>query len=171
MKYKTYNAGEIKSRVKILDLINNYMVNTNKTRVDVGYVYEYCPFCQHKNHFQINTKLNLYMSHSRCCKGGSVIDFYMEMNHCNFNEACKYLGERFNITQSVETFACKHESQILSILEFKENQRINQEINDFLGWACKKNNEQLNLKIESLLDDENRLYSYILNLKAVGYYG
>jgi|GEM_PF-2598824 len=170
MKYKSYSAAEIKSRVKILDLLNLYMVNTQKTRIDVGYIFKYCPFCQHLNHFQVNTKLNLYTSHSKCCQGGSVIDFIMEMNHMNFNEACKHLGERFNLTQTEQSFACKRENQILAILEWQENKRIAQEINDFIGWACKKNNEKLNLKIESLLDDDKRLISYIYDLKAVGYY-
>lgn len=170
MKYKSYNASEIKSRVKIMDLIGNYIVNEKKVRIDVGYMFENCPFCLHKNHFQVNTKLNLYTSHSNCCHGGSVIDFIMEINHCNFNEACKHLGERFNITQTEQSFVCKRENQILAILEWQENKRIEKEIYDFIGWACKKNNEQLNLKIESLLNNEKRLINYIYDLRGVGYY-
>lgn len=170
-QFKSFKASTIKSSVKLLDLIENYLVNTNKTRIDVGYMFEHCPFCQHKNHFQINTRLNLYMSHSGCCRGGSVIDFYMAMNNVNFNEACQQLGQQFNLTKSVEKVQTNRDKKIIARHEELEAQRLEQLINDFFDWIKVHNNEKLFYRALDLMSkDENRLIHYILNLRSVGYY-
>lgn len=47
-----------------------------------------CPKCGHKDHLFIYTNTNSFYSHSGCCKnGGSIIDWFMEVEGMSMNDA------------------------------------------------------------------------------------
>jgi DNA primase len=166
---KNYEISNIKN-IQLTSIISNYLLNEKYMKVDVGYIYENCPFCSHKNHFQINKRLNLYSSFSGCCKGGSIIDFIMEVEGLNFQQAISKLGDDFNIPQSEKQFdTSKREREILTLLAEYEDQRILKEINRFFEFLTFMEYDEIFDKSISLVGSTS-LLSYIYDLKAGGIY-
>lgn len=69
---------EMKQTVDLLDYVQSQgrearRVGANKYRVDP------CPVCGHKGHFTIYPDSNSYNSFNDCCKGGSVLDYLIEV--------------------------------------------------------------------------------------------
>lgn len=82
--------NELKQKVSILDVASNY----NYTRVGAGkYRINPCPVCGHKDHFTLFADTNSYSSFSSCCKGGSVLDFLIEVERMTMHEAIDALHE------------------------------------------------------------------------------
>ena len=52
-----------------------------------------CPVCGHKDHFTIYQESNSYSSFSRCCKGGSIIDYMMEVEKMDQAQAIDKLKQ------------------------------------------------------------------------------
>lgn len=140
-------------------------------RVDVGYVFENCPFCQKHNHFQINTKSNLYNSFNGCCKGGDIINFIMEIENLSFGQAINHLGDRFNIDKtsiSLESTS-KREKEILYLISLYEEDRLKKEENRFFDFLKFMEYEEIFNKAITLIGTEE-LIQYIYNLKGMGIY-
>lgn len=78
------NKTLAKQKIRLLDIIPG-----SKTKNGNVYFVEPCPICSHKGHFIINADKNLYCSHSGCCKGGSVIDWFIEYELLSPGEAVK----------------------------------------------------------------------------------
>lgn len=55
------------------------------------YMLDICPICNHKQHFVIYTKTNSYSSFSKCCKGGTIIDWLIEFHKLSRSDAVKKL--------------------------------------------------------------------------------
>lgn len=166
---KNFDKNEIKN-IHLTSIISNYIINEKKMRVDIGFIYEYCPFCTHKNHFQINVKENLYNSFSGCCKGGDIISFVMEIENLSFKDAINHLGDRFNVQKSeFKNPQPKREREILNLFSEYEDKRILEEINRFFDFVKFMEYEDIFQKAVSLVGD-NRLIHYIYNLKGMGIY-
>lgn len=54
-----------------------------------GFFINPCPFCGHNDHFVINEKENYYISYSNCCKGGTIVDWFMEKEQLTIGQAIK----------------------------------------------------------------------------------
>lgn len=70
---------EAKNKINLLEYVKG---NTAGQVVKVGkdtYRVDPCPVCGHKEHFTINAAGNYYKSFSECCRGGSIIDYLMEV--------------------------------------------------------------------------------------------
>lgn len=164
-----YDKNEIK-HIHLNSIISDYVVNDKKMRVDIGYIYEYCPFCTHKNHFQINVKENLYNSFNGCCKGGDIISFIMEIEGISFKDAINHLGDRFGINKtSTQITESKRDREILKLLSEYEDKRLQKEINRFFDFLKFMEYEKIFFEAISLVGD-NRLIHYIYNLKGMGIY-
>jgi DNA primase len=86
-------GSQIKSSVDIVRVINEY-VRLQKAGVNYKGL---CPFHQEKTpSFQVRADRQFFYCFG-CQKGGSVIDFVMELEGLTFWEACKQLAERFGI--------------------------------------------------------------------------
>lgn len=143
-----YDKNIIKNNIHLKTIISDYMISGKKMKVDVGYIYEDCPFCSHKNHFQVDITKNLYNSFNGCCKGGDVIKFMMEIEGIGFKDAITKLGDRFNIGKTkFERTQSKRELEILTLLTKHQDYQLEKEINkifDFLifmeyekeFWKC-----------------------------------
>lgn len=79
--------NELKRKVSILDLASNYGIK----RVGKAYRIDPCPKCGHKDHFTIYPDTNSYSSFSNCCRGGSVLDFLMEIEDMSIENAINEL--------------------------------------------------------------------------------
>lgn len=168
-KIKNYDKKEIK-HIHLTSIIPDYIVNDKKMRINIGYIYEYCPFCNHRYHFQINTKENLYSSFSGCCKGGDIISFVMEIEGLNFKEAIEHLGDRFNIKKTSLEFdsLIKRENEILNILNNYREYKTQKQINRFFDFLKFMQYEEIFKNALSLPGDE--LLHYIYNLQSMGIY-
>ncbi len=78
--------SELKNSVELLDYIKDKGENLEKVGQNT-YRINPCPVCGHKDHFTIYTETNSYSSFSGCCQGGSVIDYFMEVEDMNKAEA------------------------------------------------------------------------------------
>lgn len=168
MKVRNYDKAEIK-KIPLINIINNYIVSENYKKIQCGRMYESCPFCIHKHHFQIDVYKNLYHSHAGCCKGGDIIQFIMEMDSLSFNESLVYLGDMFKVNQSEYiNNDSKRELEILRLLKDHDKQREQKEINQFFDFLKFMEYEELFDTANYLIGTE--LIHYIYNLKAKGIY-
>jgi DNA primase len=164
-----YDKNDIKN-IKIIDIIPNY-IDDKKMKVGVEWVYKNCPFCSHKNHFQVNIQKNIYNSFNGCCKGGDIINFIMEVEKIDFQKAIKKLGDDFNITQpkKISMNYSRREREILKIISEYEDQRLQKEINRFFDFVKFMEYEEIFMKALSLVGSDNLIH-YIYNLKGIGMY-
>lgn len=79
--------NELKQKVSIMDLAANYDV----IKINKCYRINPCPVCGHKDHFTIYPDTNSYSSFSNCCKGGSVLDFLIEVEGMSIEAAINEL--------------------------------------------------------------------------------
>jgi len=87
---------ELEKLKKEVDLLG-YIVSTGGQVKRVGadtYRLDPCPVCGRKEHFTINTAGNYYKSFSECCKGGSIIDYMMEVEGMSLKDATERLQAR-----------------------------------------------------------------------------
>ncbi|MGF6950850.1 replicative DNA helicase [Neobacillus sp. B4I6] len=76
--------------VDILFLIEQKLIGKLKRE---GKIYRVnpCPVCGHNDHFTVYPETNSYTSFSKCCKGGSVYDYLLEVERLTEDEAYKKL--------------------------------------------------------------------------------
>ncbi len=77
---------EVKERVKLLDYIQQTGGQLEKAGSN-NYRLNPCPVCGHKDHFTIYPESNRYYSFSGCCEGGSIIDYFIEIEGLDRNRA------------------------------------------------------------------------------------
>ncbi len=67
----------LKKQISLLE----YIQGSGAQVVKAGNTYRLnpCPVCSHKDHFTIYPESNSYSSFSGCCKGGSIIDYLIEI--------------------------------------------------------------------------------------------
>lgn len=82
------NKTIAKQTVKLIDIIPG-----SKTKKGKYVFVNPCPICNHNDHFIIVPSTNSYSSHNSCCKGGSIIDWFMETQGMKLNESIKYCIE------------------------------------------------------------------------------
>jgi len=76
------------------NLLEQIEADTGQKARHIGngkYMLECCPICSHKHHFIIYTKTNSYSSFAKCCRGGSVIDWFIEFHKLSRADAVKKL--------------------------------------------------------------------------------
>ena len=84
---------ELRSRVSIEEIVSEYVPLKRKGRRSWGL----CPFHNEKTpSFSVDTETQLFYCFG-CHKGGSVIQFVMEMERLDFQEAVKLLAERAHL--------------------------------------------------------------------------
>lgn len=84
---------ELRSRVSIEEIVSEYVPLKRKGRRSWGL----CPFHNEKTpSFSVDTETQLFYCFG-CHKGGTVIQFVMEMERLDFSEAVKLLAERAHL--------------------------------------------------------------------------
>lgn len=86
MNYNKEHLEKAKSKINLLEYIENYC-NTKAKNVGNTYYINPCPKCGHKDHFSIDIENSYYKSFADCCRGGSIIDFLLEFENLNLEEA------------------------------------------------------------------------------------
>ena len=78
---------EVRDRIDIVDLVGRHLTLKQSGRNHVGL----CPFHNDKRaSFSVNSEKNYWHCFAGC-GGGSVIDFWMELNDCDFKTAVREL--------------------------------------------------------------------------------
>ena len=89
-RYPAAWLDELRSRSDIVQIVSGYVALNKKGRKYWGL----CPFHGEKTpSFSVDGEHQLYYCFG-CKAGGNVFHFYMEMEHCTFNEAVTQLAER-----------------------------------------------------------------------------
>ena len=89
-RYPAAWLDELRSRSDIVQIISGYVALNKKGRKYWGL----CPFHGEKTpSFSVDGEQQLYYCFG-CKAGGNVFHFYMDMEHCSFNEAVEQLAER-----------------------------------------------------------------------------
>lgn len=85
------DLSELKRKVSLLDYIKQGAIGKIE-RVGVNeYRLNPCPVCGSKDHFTIYADSNSYSSFNGCCKGGTIIDYFIEIEHLSTENAIKKL--------------------------------------------------------------------------------
>ena len=93
-RYPAAWLDELRSRSDIVQIVSGYVALNKKGRKYWGL----CPFHGEKTpSFSVDGEHQLYYCFG-CKAGGNVFHFYMEMEHCTFNEAVAQLAERAHMT-------------------------------------------------------------------------
>ena len=93
-RYPAAWLEELRSRSDIVQIVSGYVALNKKGRNYWGL----CPFHGEKTpSFSVDGEHQLYYCFG-CKAGGNVFHFYMEMEHCTFNEAVAQLAERAHMT-------------------------------------------------------------------------
>ncbi len=93
-RYPAAWLDELRSRSDIVQIVSGYVALNKKGRKYWGL----CPFHGEKTpSFSVDGEHQLYYCFG-CKAGGNVFHFYMEMEHCTFNEAVEQLAERARMT-------------------------------------------------------------------------
>ena len=84
---------ESKLKIDLLSFIEKD--SGHKAKHIGGYKYKInpCPICGHKDHFLIYTDSNSYSSFNDCCKGGSIVDYFIEVKKMNKLDAIKEVNK------------------------------------------------------------------------------
>ena len=89
-RYPAVWLDELRSRSDIVQIVSGYVALNKKGKKYWGL----CPFHGEKTaSFSVDGEHQLYYCFG-CKAGGNVFHFYMEMEHCTFNEAVEQLAER-----------------------------------------------------------------------------
>lgn len=89
-RYPSAWLDELRSRSDIVQIVSGYVALNKKGRKYWGL----CPFHGEKTpSFSVDGEHQLYYCFG-CKAGGNVFHFFMEMEHCSFNEAVTQLAER-----------------------------------------------------------------------------
>jgi DNA primase len=101
-------ASQLKSQVDIVEVVREYVPRLKK----LGASYKACcPFHNEKTpSFNVHGDRQFFKCFG-CGKGGTVIDFVMEMDGLTFWEACKQLAERHGIPLPKRSEAADEETQ------------------------------------------------------------
>ena len=93
-RYPAAWLDELRSRSDIVQIVSGYVALNKKGRKYWGL----CPFHGEKTpSFSVDGEHQLYYCFG-CKAGGNVFHFYMEIEHCSFNEAVSQLAERARMT-------------------------------------------------------------------------
>lgn len=93
-RYPAAWLDELRSRTDIVQIVSGYVTLNKKGRKYWGL----CPFHGEKTpSFSVDGEHQLYYCFG-CKAGGNVFHFFMEMEHCSFNEAVTQLAERAHMT-------------------------------------------------------------------------
>lgn len=98
------DLNELKQNVSLLDYIKQSAVGKIERVGSNEYRLNPCPVCGSKDHFTIYADSNSYSSFNGCCKGGTIIDYFIEIEHLSKEEAIKKLyqitGTEYKIKKS-----------------------------------------------------------------------
>lgn len=85
------DLNELKQKVSLLDYIKQSATGKIGRVGNNEYRLNPCPVCGSKDHFTIYADSNSYSSFNGCCKGGTIIDYFIEIEHLSTEEAIKKL--------------------------------------------------------------------------------
>lgn len=149
---------EIKQRIDIVDLINEYVPLKKRGSNYIGL----CPFHNEKTpSFTVNPTKNFYHCFG-CGKGGNVYNFLMDIENIDFKEALEILAGRAGVELQRKTFTYEDKKEI----SFKERLM---EINELAKNYYKETLYKPSSKKAQEYIRERKLTNDSLNTFEIGY--
>lgn len=122
---------ELKQKVSLLDYIKQSTVGKIERVGNNEYRLNPCPVCRSKDHFTIYADSNSYSSFNGCCKGGTIIDYFIEIEHLSKEEAIKKLyqitGTEYKIKKRQDTDKIVTKREVEKVQEKEKNNNLTRE--------------------------------------------
>jgi replicative DNA helicase len=90
-----------KEQINLVEYAKSLLPSHEFKKVGKSIFVEECPICKGHNHFSIYKDKNFYNSFANCCKGGSVIDFMIEVEHLSQKDAIRKTLELAGYGESI----------------------------------------------------------------------
>lgn len=135
----------------------------NKRQIGKRILVNPCPVCGHKGHFYIYPYSNTFSSESRCCNGGSVVDYYVQVYKLDIKKAIDEIlsvcGLSRNKKSVNEINALKREIKEKKFKK-KNQEKLFNEINNNIILVYKQLNDykKLEIELQFLKDFLERIY-------------
>lgn len=125
------DLNELKQKVSLLDYIKQSTTGKVEKVGNNEYRLNPCPVCGSKDHFTIYADSNSYSSFNGCCKGGTIIDYFIEIEHLSTEEAIKKLyqitGTEYKIKKSQNSDKNRAKKEVEKVQEKEQNNNLTQE--------------------------------------------
>lgn len=122
---------ELKQKVSLLDYIKQSTVGKIERVGNNEYRLNPCPVCRSKDHFTIYADSNSYSSFNGCCKGGTIIDYFIEVEHLSTEDAIKKLyqitGTEYKIKKRQDTDKIVTKREVEKVQEKEKNNNLTRE--------------------------------------------
>lgn len=155
---------DLKHQVKILDYVRNHNIQGLEQLGGDTFRINPCPICRKKDHFTIYADTNSFSSFNGCCEGGSIIDFIMQVEKVDKEDAIKRLyeeaGEDFNSKRTARTQDKPERKNDLTESEQRENGKITVEEQSKKDFIKGKNRDFI-LNGISKKEHQEKVYEYM----------
>ena len=118
------DLNELKQKVSLLDYIKQSAVGKIERVGSNEYRLNPCPVCGSKDHFTIYADSNSYSSFNGCCKGGTIIDYFIEIEHLSTEDAIKKL---YQITGTEYKTKTRQKKEVEKVQEKEQNNNLTRE--------------------------------------------
>lgn len=143
-----------KEKIKIIDQLPP---GTKKRKIGKRILIDPCPCCSHKGHFYIYENNN-FSSESRCCSGGSIIDYFVQVEKMDIKTAInKVLNEAGFININ------KKSANEIKALKNKRNIELNNEQERHDRFIRIYNNILKRFKQLKNLENRNSFQTFVMN--------
>jgi len=91
-----------KEQINLIEYAKSVLTSHEFNRIGKSTFIKECPVCKGHDHFSIYTDKNYYNSFADCCKGGSIVDFMMEVEHLTHKDAIRKTLELAGYGESIK---------------------------------------------------------------------
>lgn len=143
------DLNELKAKINILDYIKQNNIGKIEKVGNHEYRLNPCPVCGGKDHFTIYEDSNSYSSFSDCCKGGTIIDYFINVERMSKEDSIKKLYELTNTVYKPSRTSAKEDFRQSTNnvqIDTKEKQQSREEVERIRQFIL-KNIEISNINI------------------------
>ena len=130
------DLNELKNKQSLVEYIRQTQIGKLERVGSNEYRLNPCPICGGHDHFTVYADSNSYSSFNGCCKGGTIIDFFIEVEKLDKTEAIKKL---YQLTGTEYTKKTKERTA----KEMSNNKNMQSNKQEITTKEQRKNNEEI----------------------------
>lgn len=130
------DLNELKNRQSLVEYIRQTQIGKLERVGSNEYRLNPCPICGGHDHFTVYADSNSYSSFNGCCKGGTIIDFFIEVEKLDKTEAIKKL---YQLTGTEYTKKTKE----VTAKEMSNNKNMQSNKQEITTKEQRRNNEEI----------------------------
>lgn len=130
------DLNELKNKQSLVEYIRQTQIGKLERVGSNEYRLNPCPICGGHDHFTVYADSNSYSSFNGCCKGGTIIDFFIEVEKLDKTEAIKKL---YQLTGTEYTKKTKEGTA----KEMSNNKNMQSNKQEITTKEQRKNNEEI----------------------------